>query len=103
MQELTSKVTEEALVWFGLVLRDSRRRFVAARNTPLEGITDPLIAEAIAAHEGLIFASFLEVENLLVEGDSLNLIHMIKREVNVDSSVEVIVEDIRRMACNFVS
>lgn len=71
---------------------------------PLEGITDPLIAEAIAAREGLIFASFLEVENLLlVEGDSLNLIHMIKREVNVDYSVEVIVEDIRRMACNFVS
>lgn len=87
----------------GLVLRDSRRQFVAARNMPLEGITDPLIAEAIAAREGLIFASFLEVENLLVEGDSMNLIHMIKREVNVDNSVEFIVEDIRRMACNFVS
>ncbi|KAI8563571.1 hypothetical protein RHMOL_Rhmol03G0119700 [Rhododendron molle] len=60
-----------------------------------------MIAEAIAAREGLIFASFLEVKNLLVEGDSLNLIHMIKREVNVDNSVEVIVEHIRRMACNF--
>ncbi|KAH7852576.1 hypothetical protein Vadar_026620 [Vaccinium darrowii] len=58
----------------GLVLRDSSSHFIAARSAPLKGIVDPLIAEAIAAREGLLFALSLAVENVLMEGDSLSLI-----------------------------
>ncbi|KAI8538760.1 hypothetical protein RHMOL_Rhmol09G0129000 [Rhododendron molle] len=39
-----------------VAVRDSSGRFFAARSITLVGIVDPLIAEALAAREGLLFA-----------------------------------------------
>lgn len=74
--------------------------FIAARSIPLNGIADPLITEAMAAREGLIFALSLAVKNIQLEVDSLRLIRMIKKEENIYHSVEVVIEDIR-MTCDF--
>ncbi|KAI8530636.1 hypothetical protein RHMOL_Rhmol11G0074900 [Rhododendron molle] len=85
----------------GLVGRDSSGRFVAARCLALSGITTPLVAEALAAREGLVLASTLGVTRVQFEGDSLNLIRMIRGELAVQRDIEVIMEDIRRLACDF--
>lgn len=85
----------------GLVERDSGGRFVAARCLVLSGITTPLVAEALTAREGLVLASTLGVTRVQFEGDSLILIRMIRRELAVHRDIEVIVEDIRRLACDF--
>lgn len=49
-------------------------RFVAARCLALSGITTTLVAEALAAREGLVLASTLGVTRVQFEGGSLNLI-----------------------------
>lgn len=57
-----------------------------------------LVAEALAAREGLVL---LGVSRVQFEGDSLNLIRKIRGELAVHRDIEVIVEDIRRLACDF--
>ncbi|KAF7150616.1 hypothetical protein RHSIM_Rhsim02G0102700 [Rhododendron simsii] len=47
---------------------------------PLEGISLPLVAEALAARERILFVSMLGLSRIQLEGDSLNLIRMIKEE-----------------------
>lgn len=64
----------------GLIGRDSEGRFVAARSMALSGFSNPLVAEAIAAREGLIFASELGFTCIQIEGDSLSFIRMVKGE-----------------------
>ncbi|KAI8558770.1 hypothetical protein RHMOL_Rhmol04G0123100 [Rhododendron molle] len=60
-----------------------------------------LVAKALAAREELVLASTLGVSRVQFEGDSLNLIRMIRGELAVHRDIEVIVEDIRRLACDF--
>lgn len=48
----------------GVMLRDPNSKFAAARSIPVEGIRDPLLAEAMAAREGLLFAAAMEVREL---------------------------------------
>lgn len=37
----------------GVVTRDGGRKFIAARSVPINGITNPLVLEAMAARESL--------------------------------------------------
>lgn len=63
-----------------MIGRDSEGRFVAARSMALSGFSNPLVAEAIAAREGLIFASELWFTCIQIEGDFLSSIRMVKGE-----------------------
>jgi hypothetical protein len=50
--------------------------FVAAWSKPLPGITDPLIAEAMAHREGVIFAKLRGYTRVILEVDCLEIVDL---------------------------
>ncbi|GAA0156000.1 hypothetical protein LIER_13598 [Lithospermum erythrorhizon] len=57
-------------------------------------VSGSFIAEAQALQDGLQFAWHLRVRNVELESDSEKLIHILRREQQVPSEVEVIIGDI---------
>lgn len=74
---------------------------MAARCLALNGFSTPLVAEAIAAREGLIFASEMGFTCIQIEEDSLSFIRMVKGEQVIRHDAEVLEEDVWRLACDF--
>ena len=50
--------------------------FLGAWSKPLPEITDPLIAEAMAMREGVIFASLKGFFNVVLETDCLEVVNL---------------------------
>jgi hypothetical protein len=59
----------------GGVVRDLAG-FVAAWSKPLPGVTDPLIAEAMALREGVIFAKLRGYTRVKLEVDCLEIVDL---------------------------
>ena len=54
----------------GVIIRDSRGRFVATKAPKHQGLMEPHLAEAITVREGLKFAWELGIRALTLEGDT---------------------------------
>lgn len=86
-----------------LVIRDWQGRFIAARAVHRHHVTDPLVVEALVARESLQFAWELGMDNIVLEGDSQQLVRMIQRRTEEHQTVGVIVADILRYLGRFSS
>lgn len=78
----------------GVIMRKSMKSFVAARKVSY-GIRDPLILEAIAAREGLLFAKELGLQKVILEGDAKLVVDMFNRKIKTQTMITVILEDMR--------
>lgn len=74
----------------GAVARNSSGRFVAARSNHLGGAESALCAEVLAWRAALEFARTLELDAILVEGDSYQLVQILGSKMSCPSNVEVI-------------
>lgn len=99
--------SEGNLAGADVVARNSSGRFVAARSIHLGGAESALCAEALAWRAALEFARTLELDAILAERDSYQLVQILGNKMSCPSNVEGIVEDVRRIAqqigsCEFV-
>lgn len=85
----------------GMVIRDWQGKFISARAFQIKHATDPLLVEALAARESLQLALELGINNILLEGDSQQLIRLIQTQAEDHRMVGVIVADILRFLAGF--
>ncbi|CAI9755784.1 unnamed protein product [Fraxinus pennsylvanica] len=82
----------------GLVIRDELGSFVAARIVPVQGIVDPLIAEALGVREALSWIKSSSFEVRTVELDAL-MVYTALQNKGVDNSYfGAIIEECRLLA-----
>ena len=63
-------VDDASAMGLGVVIRDSRGHFVAARTRKVLGEADAMRVEAMAIREGLSLAKDLEIRAVILEGDA---------------------------------
>ncbi|XP_031096851.1 uncharacterized protein LOC116001092 [Ipomoea triloba] len=88
---------------FGYVLRDSEGHFVAVCRLPWDGLFKPDEAESIAIREALKWIKNLHLDNLHVESDCQIAINGILHDFILNSSLELIFDDIRKIASSFTN
>ncbi|KAI8555870.1 hypothetical protein RHMOL_Rhmol05G0207500 [Rhododendron molle] len=75
--------------------------FIRTARKVSYGIRDPLILEAIAAREGLLFAKELGLQKVIVEGDAKLVVDMFNRKIKTQTMITVILEDMRQFFSSF--
>lgn len=98
--------TEEGVAGAGIVLRDEWGWFIAARNAFHQhghyGVSVKCRGWSLACSRGdLEFAKYLGMRKVVIEGDSQQVVVILKLEMESPAVLEVIVEDVRRMARQF--
>jgi hypothetical protein len=59
----------------GVVARSSNR-LIGAWSKPLHEITNPLIAESMALHDGVIFAKIRGLMGVIMEADCIEVVNL---------------------------
>lgn len=67
-------------VGFGLILRDNRSNFLAAKGGLLNCIFDPGIAETYACREAIKWVLSKDYSNVIIESDCLEVVKAIQRK-----------------------
>lgn len=83
--------------------RSSEGKFVAARAINLGMVGSALYAEVLAWRNAMEFGIFLGLDDCIFEGDSQVTVKILWEEMVCLSKVEVIIEDIWKMAHQFRS
>ncbi|KAI8525227.1 hypothetical protein RHMOL_Rhmol13G0213400 [Rhododendron molle] len=78
-------------------------RFIAARAIGKQFLTDPLVVEAMAARDSLLFAMEMGLESVTIEGDSQQLVQLVQRRKEGHPGVGVLVADIMHILAGFSS
>lgn len=60
--------------------RDCNCRRLASRAVPIQGIVNPLVAEAMTTREALCLAATLGYKAIEIGGDSLGLIKILRED-----------------------
>ena len=77
--------------------------FLGAWCKPLEGVTDPMIAEMLAVREGVLFARLRGYSYVVVESDCLEVVNLCTSRGNSRAVASPIIQEIRELAEIFVS
>lgn len=86
---------------FGCVIRNDKGEFLAAREQKWHGCFNSKVAEAISIREALRWLKEKKIDNILVETDALLVIKGLK-VLDLNSSFSLILEDIRKLANDFL-
>jgi hypothetical protein len=86
----------------GGVVRDLTG-FIAAWSKPLPGITDPMIVEAMALREGVIFAKLRGYSRVVVEVDCLEIVNLWDSRAVSRAVIAPILQDIAGLSSSFSS
>jgi ribonuclease HI len=86
----------------GGVVRSSST-FLAAWSKPYPGITDPLIAEALALRDGVIFAKLRGYPDVVMETDCLEMVNLWNTRHSCRSIVAPILEEVGELVRSFKS
>jgi ribonuclease HI len=81
----------------------SSSTYLGAWSKPLLGITDPLIAEAMALREGVIFAKLRGFQRVVIETDCMEVVDLWNSRHGSRSAVTPILQDIGELALCFIS
>jgi ribonuclease HI len=68
---------KERRIGLGIIARDSRGNFLAARSKTLEYSADPSTAKALAALHAVLFSKERGYGNVIFEGDALQIVNAI--------------------------
>ena len=77
--------------------------FLGAWCKPLDGVTDPMIAETLAVREGVLFARLRGYSHVVVESDCLEVVNLCTLRGNSRSIASPIIQEIGELAGTFVS
>ena len=75
--------------------------FLDAWGKPLQGVTAPLVAEALALREGVIFAQLRGYVRVEMETDSLEVVQLWNSRRTTRSLIAPVLLDIEGLATNF--
>ena len=87
----------------GVVVRDERGNFVAGTSHKISGIFSPEVIEAYAARTAISLLLQWKVPNIILEGDSLKIVSMLKLMESDDSAYGVLLDDIFVRLQNFAA
>ncbi|XP_059429020.1 uncharacterized protein LOC132162809 [Corylus avellana] len=79
------------------VLRDSVGEVAAAKCLTKQYITDPLFAEMVAAWSAAHLIRQLNIDQIILEGDSLGVVRCLTEEGNAGGLMGPLVEDIKHI------
>jgi hypothetical protein len=79
----------------------SRSAYLGAWSKPLLGISDPLIADTLALHEGVIVAKLRGFQRVVMETDCLELVQLWNSRHGSRSAVTPILQEIGELVVNF--
>ena len=79
----------------------SSTALLAAWCKPQVGITDPLVAESLSLREGVLFASLRGYSHVIMETDSLEIVHLWNDRHNTRSIVAPILLEIGELTSSF--
>lgn len=77
--------------------------FLAAWSRPYPGITDPLVAEALALRDGVIFAKLRGFTRVVLEVDCLEVVRLWDSRLFSRSLIAPILAEIEGLASSFIS
>jgi hypothetical protein len=77
--------------------------FLGAWSKPYEGVTDPLIAEALAMRDGVIFARLRGFTGVILEVDCLEIVNLWNTRHGARSAVTPILSEIGELSSVFIS
>ena len=99
---VSAAISEELnLVGIGFVIRDWNGQFIAGKSQAIQGITDLIEGELMAAKEGLHYAWGMGFTKVFLEGNSRNMIDHIKGGIEDTSSHGSILRDIFSFVSRF--
>nr|XP_027118368.1 uncharacterized protein LOC113735569 [Coffea arabica] len=87
----------------GVVVRDERGNFVTGTSHKISGIFSPEVIEAYAARTAISLLLQWKVPNIILEGDSLKIVNMLKLMESDDSAYGVLLDDIFVRLQNFAA
>ncbi|XP_041017966.1 uncharacterized protein LOC121260189 [Juglans microcarpa x Juglans regia] len=103
------KVNWDAALWedqdklgIGLVARDHEGRIIASKKVAKAGCVIPLLAEAIGAYQGVKLASEMNLESVIFEGDSLQVVQAINLHKERWDNVGLVLDDTRMLLAQVV-
>ena len=96
-------INNEARCAGGGGIARSHLSFMGAWSKPFPGVTDPLVAEALALREGVIFAQLRGFSHVLMEVDCLEVVNLWLSRDSSRSIVAPILLDIGEKSSSFIS
>jgi ribonuclease HI len=87
----------------GVVVRDHNGRLKGAYSTVVPEITDPDVAEAMAAWQAAKFCVVQGFQNIIFEGDSLHTVSVLKTLGSCWTRSRQLIEDTRERLCSLGS
>ena len=69
----------------------------------MPGVTEPMIAEALAVRDGVIFANLRGFKHVVVETDNLEVVNLWNTRLNSRSVVAPIILEIKELSASFHS
>ena len=96
-------ISNEACKGGGGGVARSHLAFMGAWSKPFDGVTDPLIAEALALREGVIFAQLQGFSHVVMEVDCLEVVNLWSSRNKARSVVAPILDEIGEIASCFIS
>ena len=81
----------------------SKNTLLGAWSEPLHGVTNPMIAEALALRDGVIFANLRGYAQVMMETDCLEIVNLWNTRLNSRSVVAPVFYEIEELAANFDS
>jgi ribonuclease HI len=90
--------TKTGVISVGIIVRDWRGSFIAAESKHLLLCAEPVVAETLAALQALMFCTEQGFQNVLLEGDALQVVNMINSDKPCDRGYGHLVEDIREVS-----
>ncbi|KAF5471734.1 hypothetical protein F2P56_008507 [Juglans regia] len=102
------KINWDAALWeahdrlrIGLVARDHEGSILASKIVAKTSCVVPLLAEAIGVFQAVIFASELNLESVIFEGDSLQIVQDLNLHKERWDSVGLVLLDTRTLLSRF--
>jgi hypothetical protein len=84
---------------FGAVIRDHNRLVCAAKCMKIEGIQEPVVGEAMAALAAVEFSKEGDFQDVILEGDSLQVVQVLKEMGPNWRPYGHIVDDAKALLC----
>jgi ribonuclease HI len=88
---------QKKLMGVGVMIRDHRGDVIATQCSTWQYITDPAVAEAMALRTAAAVRQQLGIMEVILEGDSLEVVQAVKKEEESWTNFGPIVEEVKDM------
>jgi ribonuclease HI len=90
--------TMNGVIGVGIIARDWRGSVIATKSKHLLLRSEPVVVETLVALQALIFCTKQGYQNVLLEGNAMQVVNMINSDKPCNSRYGHLVEDIREVS-----